>query len=351
MATVTVLGAGMMGSAISVPIVDRGHEVRLVGTPLDGEIVERLKRDGVHPKLNKGHAMPQGITPYAVEELAEAMEGADLVVVGVSSQGVTWAGEALGPWASPELPILMITKGLEWTGESFLLMPDALHHALPEDVREGVMPCAVAGPCIAGELARRAETCVVFTGRNMAHVERFAELFGTDYYHIWPWQDVVGAEVCAALKNAYALAIAFAVGIHEQRGGSAGSVAMHNYESAVFAQAAVETHQVVAMLGGEAATVFGLAGVGDLDVTCNGGRTGRFGRWIGTGLSIPEATEAMEGATLECIDIIEVFQAALPALEASGRLRPDALPLMRHLIEVVLEHKPLNMPFGRFFKG
>ena len=69
MATVTVLGAGMMGSALCVPIVDRGHEVRLVGTPLDGAIVESLKRDRVHPTLNKGHTMPEGITPYAVEEL------------------------------------------------------------------------------------------------------------------------------------------------------------------------------------------------------------------------------------------------------------------------------------------
>ena len=351
MATVTVLGAGMMGSALCVPIVDRGHEVRLVGTPLDGAIVESLKRDRVHPTLNKGHTMPEGITPYAVEELPAAMEGAELVVIGVSSQGVRWAGEALGPWASPELPVLMITKGLEWTGESFLLMPDALQRALPEGVRDGVSPCAVAGPCIAGELANRAETCVVFTGRDMAHVRRFAQLFGTDYYHVWPWEDVVGAEVCAALKNAYALAIAFAIGIDERRGGAGGSVAMHNYESAVFAQAAVETQEVVAMLGGEPRTVFGLAGVGDLDVTCNGGRTGRFGRWIGTGLSIPEAIEAMEGATLECIDIIEVFQEALPALEASGKIGAGSLPLMRHLVEVVLEHKPLDMPFGRFFGG
>jgi len=348
MATVTVLGAGMMGSAFCLPAIDNGHEVRLVGTHLDGEVVASLRDGGDHPKLK--YPLPAQLSVYPIEELDVAMKGVDIIGVGVSSQGVRWAGHALGPYVSPEIPMVMITKGLEWNGDKFLLMPDVLSDALPLAMRGDVKPCAIAGPCIAGELARREQTCVVLTGREQGHLDRVTSVFATPYYHIFPSSDVVGVEVCAALKNAYALAIAFSSGIHEGRGGAPGSVAMHNYESAVFAQAALEMQQVVTLLGGEVTTVLGLPGVGDLDVTCNGGRTGRFGRWLGTGLSVPAAIEKMEGATLECIDIIRVFCGAFEAMSKQGRLGQKDLPMMRHLGEVVLGHKPLSMPFAKFFK-
>ena len=86
----------------------------------------------------------------------------------------------------------------------------------------------------------------------------------------------MGVEVCAALKNAYAMGIAFAAGLHERAGGQPGSVAMHNYESAVFAQSVLEMQRLVAIAGGDPATAAGLAGVGDLDVTCNGGPNRTF---------------------------------------------------------------------------
>src|SRR5688572_22139046 len=94
---VTVVGAGMMGSALCVPLVDRGHEVRLVGTHLDREIVASLRESGVHPKLRL--ELPRAIRPYFLEELGAAMAGAELVGLGVSSAGVDWAIETLRPHA------------------------------------------------------------------------------------------------------------------------------------------------------------------------------------------------------------------------------------------------------------
>jgi glycerol-3-phosphate dehydrogenase (NAD(P)+) len=346
MATITVLGAGMMGSALCVPLVDRGHEVRLVGTLLDGEIVESLKNSGIHPKLKL--ELPRSIRPFADAELEAALPGSDVLILGVSSAGVRWAGARLTGLALPPLPIAMITKGLEWDGEKLRVLPDVLHELLPEPVRARVQPVGVAGPCIAGELARRVQTCVVFTGRDAAAIERFAELARGPYYHVQRSADVVGVEVCAALKNAYAMGIAFAVGLHERAGGQPGSVAMHNYESAVFAQSVLEMQKIVAIAGGDPATAAGLAGVGDLDVTCNGGRTGRFGRLLGLGLGLPEAIAGMEGATLECLEILEVLRAALPALEARGELQPRELPLLRQLMAVALDGEPIAMPFGEF---
>jgi glycerol-3-phosphate dehydrogenase (NAD(P)+) len=210
---------------------------------------------------------------------------------------------------------------------------------------------AVAGPCIAGELARRVPTCVLFTGRNPEVATRLAELARTDYYHPVVEEDVVGAEACAAMKNAYAMGIALAQGLHERDGGTPGSVAMHNYESAVFAQAIVEMTRLVRALGGAPETPAGLAGVGDLDVTCNGGRTGRFGKLLGLGIGRAEAIARMQGATLECLDILAVLREALPALEQRGELAPGDLPLLDHLAAIALDDAPVHMPFPRFFRS
>jgi len=109
----------------------------------------------------------------------------------------------------------------------------------------GGAPAAVVGPCIAGELARRVPTCVRLAGRDGAMLDDLVPLFGADYYHMRATTDVVGAEVCAALKNAYAMGVAFATGLNEKAGHRSGSVAMHNYESAVFAQASLEMGRVV----------------------------------------------------------------------------------------------------------
>lgn len=344
MATFTVLGAGMMGSALCVPMVDRGHEVRLVGTHLDAEIVASLRARGVHPKL--ALELPSAIRPYSLEELDAALTGADAVALGVSSAGIEWAIDTLAPRLPEETPVFMITKGLRFDGHNLRVLVDVVERGLP---RAGSV-AAIAGPCIAGELARRVPTCVVVTGHVEASLERLAADLATPYYHPTTSTDVVGVEVCAALKNAYAMGVAFGAGLHERSGGTGGSVAMHNLESAVVAQALVEMQWVTWRLGGDRATVAGLAGAGDLDVTNNGGRTGRFGRLLGLGLSRSEAIARMDGATLECLEILEVMRRAVVAWRDEGALDDDTLPLLEHLIAVGLDGAPVDLPLAHFFR-
>ena len=100
---------------------------------------------------------------------------------------------------------------------------------------------------------------------------------------------------------------------------------------------------VAVALGGRAETVVGLAGIGDLDVTNNGNRTGRFGYLLGLGLSVDEAVARMHGATLECVEIVRVMR------EASKSLNVD-MPLMDHMAEVVLDGAPVKPPIARFFR-
>ncbi len=344
-----ILGAGMMGSAMALPLSDRGHQVRLVGTHLDREIIAALERDRVHPKL--GDRLPEEATFFQIERLGEALEGADGVVLGVSSAGVEWAAEALAPFlvASSSLPVLMIAKGLRSMDSAIRVLPDAFSMALPEAARARVRPVAVAGPCIAGELSKRVPTCVVFAGSSQPAIEFWKEQVAGDYYHVWTSTDVAGVEVCAALKNAYAMGIALATGKHEARGGVPGSIGLHNLESAIFAQSIFEMARVVELAGGSRESAFWLPGVGDLDVTTNGGRTGRFGKLLGLGIGRDAAIERMQGATLECLEILAVMRAVVAELERAGKLGERELPLLRELCRVALDGAPVALPLERFF--
>lgn len=346
MAKIAILGAGMMGTALATPLADRGHDVRLVGTPLDDEIVRSLKTSRVHPRM--GTTLPDGVAPFSVSELDAAAGDVDALMLGVSSAGIPWASKALAPHARADRPILMITKGLVADGDTLAPLPDVVRRALPDAVRDSVFPVAVAGPCIAGELARRVPSVVVLTGRDQSTLDYFRDLVRTDYYVPTSSLDVAGVEVCAALKNAFAMGIAIPTGMHEARGGTAGSIGMHNLESAVFAESVLEMARVVVAVGGRLETALGLAGAGDLDVTCNGGRTGKFGRLLGLGIGREEAIRRMEGATLECLEILEVLRRAVPVLEAAGKLSPGSVPLLMHLMEIALDGRDVALPIERF---
>src|SRR5215213_1106738 len=112
MTTVSVLGSGVMATALAFPLSDNGHEVRLVGTHLDREIIDSIKDTGVHPGLDL--EIPP-VRAFQLEEAAEAFDGAEVVMSGVNSFGVRWAGERLAALLRPGMHVLSIAKGLEAT--------------------------------------------------------------------------------------------------------------------------------------------------------------------------------------------------------------------------------------------
>ncbi len=350
MSTVAIVGAGFMGSAMAWPLADRGHEVRLVGTHLDEEIIASCKASGWHPKL-KRH-LPEGVSPLSVAELDRGLEGAELIVQGVSSAGVPWAAEALGPRLDGGVPILAITKGLALDAQGSLqVLPDLFNSLLPTTARGRVPLAAIGGPCIAGELAGRRQTCVVFAGRDPALLARLADMLQTDYYHVWTTTDLAAVEACASLKNAYVLGIGLATGALGVAGGPDEAGAhMFNLAAALFAEAAREMTRLVGLIGGDPALVPALPGVGDMFVTAQGGRTLTIGALLGRGMGIEEALQELAGVTLESVDAIRVVNRALPRLEQAGGLRPDELPLMRHLGEIVAG-RPGRIPLEDFFGG
>ncbi len=351
MAIVTIVGAGVMGSATAWPLSDNGHTVRLVGTHLDKEIIRSCKERRSHPKLQR--ELPARVTPFFVEEVAQALDGAEIIVSGVNSLGVHWIGRTIGPHLKAGQLIIAVTKGLELNAAGELeILPDVLRGELPASLRDGVTLAAIGGPCIAGELAGRRPSCVVFGSRDAAALDRLAAAFRTPYYHVWTTTDLIGLEFCAALKNAYTVGVGLSLGMLEKSGGvDASGAHMHNLAAACFGQATTEIERLLRLVGGTPQFAYGLPGAGDLYVTSVGGRTIRLGTLLGKGHTIVAARELLAGLTLEGAEIIRVMGQALPRLETRGLLGPAELPLLRALVDVVLHGRPLAIPLDSFFGG
>jgi glycerol-3-phosphate dehydrogenase (NAD(P)+) len=348
--TVSVLGSGVMATALATPLADNGHEVRLVGTHLDREIIDSIQKTGVHPNLDL--KVPEGVRAYQLEEAEEAFEGVEIAMSGVNSFGVRWAGKQLASLLKPGMHVLSIAKGMEATENGDLrILPEVLAEELPPDLREQVSWSAIAGPSIAGEVAVRRYTCVVFTGRDAGVLQKLAATFRTNHYLVWTNTDFVGVEVCAAIKNCYALGAGFMEGILDREGLSEARYRNYNYGAALFAQGTRELGQFMELLGGKPDTPYGLPGVGDMFVTSMGGRNVKVGRLVGSGLRFSEARERMPGVTLEGAAAIEVIGGALPRLTERGIIKPEDFPLMRHLHSVVALDEPLDMPWDAFFGG
>jgi glycerol-3-phosphate dehydrogenase (NAD(P)+) len=348
MANIAIVGAGYMGTATAWPLTDNGHTVRLVGTHLDHRIIESCIEQRYHPKLKR--QLPEDVRPYYVEDIAHALNGADVIVSGVNSLGVHWIGRTIGPHLRAGQLIIAVTKGLEAAEDGTLrILPDVLYDELPEGVRDEVKLAAIGGPCIAGELAGRRQSCVVFGSRDGDAVERLAEAFRTPYYHVWTTTDLVGLEMCAALKNGYTLGVGLAAGLLEREGGiDAAGAHMHNLAAAVFAQACTEIERMLQLMGGTRAFAYWLPGAGDLFVTVQGGRSMRLGKLMGQGHTYDEARELMGEETLEAAFIVQQMGVALPKLTAQGLIAPDDFPLMRALADIVVRGSPTDIPLDKF---
>ena len=217
MAIVTIIGSGMMGSALAFPARENGNEVRLVGTHLDREIIENCKQTNRHPKFTKD--FPDGVKYYQIEEVEKAIDGADMIIGGVSSFGVEWFGEKILPLIPDSVPLITVTKGLmDQEDGSLITYPDYWQSVL-DKLGKKVSLNAIGGPCTSYELVAHDQTEVAFCGKNLETLKFLKSVMATDYYHISLSTDVTGIESAVALKNGYALGIALTIGVNQKNFG------------------------------------------------------------------------------------------------------------------------------------
>lgn len=344
MKTVTIIGSGQMGSALAFPLRENGNEVRLVGTHLDREIIDACRTTNRHPKFK--YDFPEGVRFFQVDDVDEAIDGADFVICGVSSFGVEWFGTEIMPRIPEETPILSVTKGLQNLEDGTLITyPEVWRRILAERGLKRNLN-AIGGPCTSYELVFHDQTQVSFCGEDMDTLRMMRETMRTSYYHISITTDVVGVESAVALKNAYAFGVALTIGLNQREHGI-DSELHFNSQAAVFGQATREMAKSLAIQG--APDLDNLCvGVGDLYVTVYGGRTRLIGTLLGRGLSIDEALEQLQGVTLESLVVSRRVAEAFRVKAAAGEIDIDEFPLLCHIDDIISNGAEVDIPWERF---
>lgn len=344
MAVITIIGAGMMGSALAFPARENGNEVRIVGTHLDREIINGCRRNNRHPKFERN--FPSGISFYQIEELESALPGTDVVIGGVSSFGVDWFAERILPILPDGMKILTVTKGLLDTPDGKLITYPTYWEEKARALDKTFSFNAIGGPCTSYELVFGDQTEVAFCGKSREDLEYLRSLMRTDYYHITVTDDVVGIESAVALKNGYALGIALTIGLNKKQFGE-DSVLHFNSQAAVFGQSVKEMARLLEFQG--AMNMDNLCvGAGDLYVTVYGGRTRLIGILLGKGLTIEEAKAELNGVTLESLVVAERVAKVIRKHIDAGSLSTDDFPLLLHIDDIITKMKPVEIPWEAF---
>ncbi|HCX65880.1 MAG TPA: glycerol-3-phosphate dehydrogenase, partial [Eubacteriaceae bacterium] len=206
MSVVTIIGAGAMGSALTTPLVENGHDVRLWGTELDGTIVDALKEGKDHPKHK--YPLRKETKVFYEQELKQAMEGHDAVIMAITSDALAKIFKRIVPHLSREALVVTVSKGFDYDSEGkVILLPDLLKGILQENDKAGVPIVAVGGPCKANEVLYRSPSCVTYAGENSEAVKKAKGLLQTEVYNVQADGDVIGTEVAAATKKAPAISL------------------------------------------------------------------------------------------------------------------------------------------------
>ncbi len=340
---IAIIGSGMMGSALAFPARENGHEVNLVGTPLDKDIIDACRKTGRHPKFESD--FPAGVKYFQFEEWKEAVKGVDFVIGGVSSFGVDWFLEEVLSYLDPSIPVLSVTKGLINLEDGTLISyPDYWERALAaKGIKREI--CAIGGPCTSYELVYHDQSEVAFCGKDSSVIRMMKETLTTDYYHISLTNDVIGLESAVALKNGYALAIAMTIGlVNRHHGPEAG---LHfNSQAAAFYQAVKEMRFLLEMQG--ASRNCENIGIGDLYVTVYGGRTRKIGILLGEGKSYEEALQLLAGVTLESLVVARRVYKAMVRKAELGQADLSMFPMLCHAAAVLDKGKDAELPWEDF---
>ena len=340
MKKILVLGAGAMGSAFTVPCLDNENTVSLIGTHLEDKFIDQLiQNDNFHPVLNCKLSSKLKLRKF--EKFAEEFkEKPNLIILGVNSKGIDWAGKEISKYYSSEIPILLLTKGLTVINNQYETIAEKLKQILEKNGSKKPNISAVGGPCLAAGLANRIRSSVVLANQNIEIVKSIGKIIATNYYSTEISNDLVGVEVCAAVKNIYSMIIGASKGLCSSS--ATEEVKNKNYlntAASLMYQSISEMVYFTKFLKGKEETVYGLAGLGDLYVSSAGGRNSKMGEYLGKGLEYKRAkNEFMSNDTVEGAEL---------ALEIGPKIlkefKKDKLPLMISLVESICNNKKLEI--------
>ena len=295
MASVGVLGAGTWGIALARMLAKTGHDVTVWSAI--GEEIDSLKATGKHPKL------PHMVLPKNMaftKELEEVCTGKDIILFAVPSVFVRGTARSAKPHIPQGQLIVDVAKGIE--PDTFMTMTEII----ADELGTGMRLVALSGPTHAEEVAVDLATTIVAASPDHAAAQYVQDVFSNENMRVYTNEDIRGVEICGALKNVMALAA----------GISAGLGLGDNAKAAIITRGLSEMIRLGTAMGCSRETFFGLAGVGDLIVTCTSvhSRNNRCGQLIGQGLTADQAKK--EGGMV--VEGLNALEAAVALSEKYG---------------------------------
>ncbi len=275
---ISVLGSGGWGTALALVLLENGHEVTLWSyTEAESAV---LRQTHENPML-KGVPLPEEL---ALTSDLGCVKACEVVVLATPSFAVRETARKAAPLLEPDCVLVSVSKGIE--KDTSL----TLTQAIEEEIGRGHPIVALSGPSHAEEVGRRVPTAVVSASRDQAAAELVQDLFMNERFRVYASDDVVGVELAAALKNV----IALCAGVCDGMGYG------DNTKAALMTRGLTEIARLGEALGGRKETFAGLAGVGDLIVTCTSmhSRNRRCGILIGKGTPVAQAVKEI-GAVVE----------------------------------------------------
>lgn len=285
MARYTVLGAGAWGTALAKVLANNGNEILLWA--FEPEEAKAIQQDRVNTKYLPDIAIPDAIR--ATNDLEEALRDPEMVVWVVPSQATRATAELAKPYLKPGVPQVGASKGIE--NDSLMLMSEVMLDVLGPSVKSQL--AALSGPSFAREVGLNFPTNVVVAAYEEAAALDVQKRFAAERFRVYTSHDPVGVEVGGALKNVIAIAA----------GASDGLGFGHNTRAALITRGLAELSRLAVAKGAHPMTMMGLAGMGDLVLTCTGGlsRNRTVGVELGKGRKLPEILEGLghvaEGVT------------------------------------------------------
>ena len=318
MKKILIIGGGAMGSAFTIPCIENNHKV-IITEPYSKTFIRNLSsKNKFHSALKINLSKKLKFRKFSNDLLKENF---DLIVIALSLSGINFIGKQLKN-LKIKSPILVLTKGLKYEKKNKKIW------TISEQLNKNYNVSNISvlkGPCLAKELARKKQTSVVIANKNIKIAKSIGKLISTKYYLTEYSKDVLGVEVCSAIKNIYSMII--------------GAGQSLNSSSNLFQKSILEMKYLIKYFKGDDETISGLAGVGDLYVSAAGGRNSRMGSYLGRGFTFKLAKKRfMPNDTVEGEQLAREIAPFI-----MRKIDKKRIPLMILLLKAILKNKKLKI--------
>lgn len=286
MSRIAVIGAGAWGTALAMVAGRRGdHEVRLWA--LEKDVLQSIARSRTNDLFLSGCPLPPGVT--ATNDFKEAINGVEIIVSVMPSHHCRRTFEHMAQWLQPQMLFVSATKGIE--NDTLLRMTQVIHEVVGRLCAFEPKIGALSGPSFAREVADKHPTAVTVASADSSLAARVQKDFSDSTFRVYMNDDLTGVELGGALKNVIAIAAGVCSGLGLG----------HNSVAALITRGLAEITRLAVACGAKPQTMFGLAGMGDLVLTCTGGlsRNRSVGEALGRGQTLQQIIAGMHGMVAE----------------------------------------------------